>query len=473
MSRTDVPPALREYIAQRFPPGQVPNQVPTHEIMVPFMADHLQMRMGEALSQLQSTDQGGRFISDMRAQSVKIAGEMVQETVRQRQNALKTHADSNFDLAYAMGDYDKMLEVGRDAVATGAWTPEYGTERIREATFDTSKNAVTLRLNAAQSQIEIDLIEQDIFNEDIPLRPDDRISLAREVRTMRAAIDKEQTRERAIQYSVGQNMLIEGTLTLPWIQEQLRQQTLTGQQAASLRRAFETAEAPSSDPRVLDDLRGRVSMLPYPTGAMREVPLTTRINLLRDEINSEFTGLNELGEFTGRRISGSDYAQLMRDLANAENTALGQGSQDYINALRAIDTYTGYSEKFANAFDADAPNRAAHAAFISELVMYQSMRGPSDPPLYMWVQQNAGRFSPERYRGSYLSRMQARFPRYAPMMADYDFDEKALVEKARNDYENGVIPESKYNSLIHAVEYRFFMELGTRPTASSPYSGAD
>ena len=462
----NLPPEVREYIVQQYPAGRVPENVPTHEIMVPFMSQHMEHSIGESLAQIPGME--AEFLNAMTTQVTGIAGDMVKETVRQRQNALKAQVNENFELAIMSGDLDEAFRIVEEAVNTGAYTPEEGAERIRTAANSIAKNDLDTRISTSESQEDLDLVANDLFSRRLPLTNDDTASLARRLNSRRRELETERNTFRSEQYMAGELQLMQGTLTEDWITRNLAEQNLTATQARSLRQALNSPPPVKSDPELLDNLRGRIAMLPFPMDD-EPVPLETRHRQLRRSVQQAFTGTTEGGEFAGRRLSGADFQQLMQELDTSVNRAMGQNNRDYELAMDTIRTFTGVSDRILNALSGDAPQRAAYMAFRQELQRYLDYKGPNDPPLYMWVQQNAHRFDPVKYENDYLTRMRARFPRYASLMQDPSYDFAGVIDSAQVDLAQGLISLDKYESLVNALSYKALMEVGdVAPTNTFP-----
>lgn len=465
----NVPEEVRTFISDRFKGRDVPENIPTHTLMVPFMSQHMEKSIADALPRIPGLE--AEFLNAMTTQMTGITADMVKQTVVQRQNSLIARADLNVDMAVRAGDLDEAVRIIDEAVESGAYTPEAGGQKILDVVQNIAKNQVATRISTASSQADLDLAAQDLFDHAVNLLPpDDVLQLSNSINSRRREIEAERNTFRNEQYMAGELLLMQGQLTEGWIADRLQGQLITAPQARSLRTALATPAPVTSDPLVLDRLRGRIAQVAYPSDA-EPVPLPERVRQLQHELNREFSGLTSGGAFNGRRLSGQDYAQLLQELNNASNTALGRGSAEFDQAKEMIRNYTGVSDRIISALAGDAPNRTAYMAFLGELSTFTQNRGPGDMSPTLWVTQNAERFNPVRYENDYLGRMRVRFPRYADLMQDADFDWAEVVNRARIDRGKGAISEEKYIGLTNALQYKALMETGDVPRSVSGPAG--
>lgn len=458
-----VPEPLRkfvtDYVKRTDPAGQRRTNVPTHEIARDFTASFLQETTEASLKALEGTNQQDVYLEKMSPQITGYTEAATELAVVRREEAIAAMGNTAFDDAVMTNDYEGMYETALENVRTGVWTEQEYSDRISEAVTDMAYSDLNIQINQASTTDELDLVEDSIYNTEIPLKPSQRTSLSNAVVSRRSALNTEYERRRTRNHSDALVMLTRGELQKEWVQDKLVNNGLTPAAGASLLKAIDDQLAerdlPPSNAVMVDQLTARISTLPYPRDG-DDRSLAERAEQLRDEIIAKGTGVTLDKGYQPAEIRSDDMQRLLEELAQAENTARGKGSQEFAQAQRLMRTVTGYTDMLSG-MDGTSPNRMAFASFEAALRQYMEFRGPDDPDPVTWVQQNANRFDPTNYRGNYDQRIRARFPRYAGLIGDDGVTNEVvrqMYQQATKDVRDGRIPESLRQELLVELEYK-------------------
>lgn len=458
-----VPESLRkfatDYVKRTDPVGQRRTTVPTHEIARDFTASFLQETTESSLKALEGTNQQDAYLEKMSPQITGYTEAATKLAVERREESIAAMGNTAFDDAVMTNDYEGMYETALENVRTGVWTEQEYSDRISEAVTDMAHSDLSIQINQASSTDELDLVEDSIYNTEIPLKPSDRTSLSNALVSRRSALNTEDERTRTRNHSEALVMLTRGELQKEWVQTKLANGDLTPAAGGSLLKAIDDQLAerdlPPSNAVMVDQLTARISTLPYPRDG-DDRSLAERAEQLRNEIIAKGTGVTLDKGYQPAEIRSDDMQRLLGELEQAVNTARGKGSQEFAQAQRLMRTVTGYTDMLSG-MDGTSPNRMAFASFEAALRQYMEFRGPDDPDPVTWVQQNANRFDPTNYRGNYDQRIRARFPRYAGLIGDDGVTNEVvrqMYQQATKDVRDGRIPESLRQELLVELEYK-------------------
>jgi hypothetical protein len=271
-------------------------------------------------------------------------------------------------------------------------------------------------------------------------------------------------RKQPVNYGKAQAQLIGGTLTINTVKDLAATGKISGAHANTLRLALEAPARTTSEPKVVSDLRGEITLLRFRDDDFNSS--TQRARVMRDQLRTAFTGMTPGGKFVGKTLAGNDFEELMGLVDEHENKSLGQNGQRYANAKSMLKIATKYSDAMDARIEGDYPEGLAYAAGLRGLQDHMDVMGTEANPTE-WVTRNAQNYDPTVYIGAMKQRLTQQYPQYADMFAkltqsqpipkmgsgEWYVTAGTIMNTARQNVLDNTLTETEYRELRRSLSY--------------------
>lgn len=467
LGEEDVPDSVRT-VAENYADmvGITDGRVETYTIAMEATAAHHKRTRNESFLALAAKDgadktqmQYNKAMDDVWAAG---AANSVNTHITQRLSHLGARAELMLSNHMANLDEASAYATIIEAEQSGVWTPEYASTKLASVggTIDVIKANSMYRDATTQGEVDA----ADDFTDTSRITPEQRLSLMKLSDQRQEHLYQLGTRAQGVVYGDAQALLTENKLTKQMVVDMVSRQEINGAQANTLRTALNTPTPIASDPALVDDLRGNIAALRFATED--DQPVTERVNTLRKELLSKFTGVGDYGP-VDKTLTGGDFEELMGLLDEHENLALGKGGQRYTNAVRTIKALTGYSDSINKLIEGPYPAGEAYAAFTTALQDYMDTTGVDAEP-EEFIARNASRFTADKYAQSLRDRLASQFPQYGPMIQAMTRPTEvvpsmvgpaqpatvgSVLDTARQDVINGTLTPTEWEMLRRSLDY--------------------
>ena len=469
----NVPAAVRT-AAQRA--GYSEGTVNTYEIAVDASRQHFEKSskdsaaaMGENMASNKAITSYNKQMDTAWAGSAKSATRV---HILQRIQHMSARADLLYNDALNNLDENAMLKIAIEAEQDGYWTPAYAGTKVAAIGSTVDQVTATRMYRDVTSQADVDAA--DDFVDTSRIAPSERMAMMKLSDQQQELLYKREQRKQPVNYGKLQAQLIEGRLTKSRVAEMARSGQISGGHANTLRSALATPEPIVSDPRVLSDLRGQIALLRFSD----DTPITVRVNAMRDQLRTMFTGTDSHGNFIAKYLEGTDFEELMTVVDEYENAALGKGGQQYATAVRTIKALTGYSDTLSREIDGPYPAGQAYAAFTLALQDYMDAEGTEAKP-GEFVARNIQNFTADIYKEKLHDRLTFQYPRYSGMLEQLLQGKKTppvrgtppvtvgtVINAAREDVEKHRLSEPMFQELRRSLSYLMYTYEPEKPATS-------
>jgi hypothetical protein len=260
----------------------------------------------------------------------------------------------------------------------------------------------------ADSIDDVDQISESVTS--TRLDADSRNTIQREAETRRGELEAEREKRYTVGFSEGIQRSLTGRLNTSWINQMLKDDMLTPQNANTLRAITMQPPAEFSNPMEKNDITRQITSLRHV--ADTDMTVSEKADQIEAELYQKATGHYQSGEATGAGITikAEDYAQLTNDLRLSEERAYT--SPQYVQAKDSINLQTGIVGMLN--LDGNGPNRMANDAFKAALNAHMDSKGAEADPL-QFVEDNQNRYSVEVYKEEGVERFITAYPSFAGM----------------------------------------------------------
>lgn len=452
------PAAIRSYglryIEQQEDPGNYdPTRIKTHEIMDGALQEHFTLTSTESLEALKATGLGHKYLETMTPQWTSAVTKGAEAKISMRQAELKADADQLYQTHIVDLDEEGALEAIEQNVQSGAWTPEYATEKLNA--LGPTIDYMALEGGIADATEQFQLEELEMRADSSRLLPDQRLKINNALRQRQEFIQGQADRAQKRTYETGVAMLANGELTKDWVAQQAADHQLSGGAANTLLSSLSKPAPLTSDVRTMDELRGEIAGLRFPDRDSG-VPVTEQYQRVAAKLTAAYTGVTAYGQELPKALTGADYADLLKELESVRDIALGEGGQRYGKAEDQIRSLTGYTG-FLSGLDGTFPQRAAYNDFIGALQQYMDYEGANAKPM-QFVRENAATYAPAAYEVQFNQRFVRKYPEFKDFYQNGDIDATGLMLEARRQRDAALLPAYKYESMKSELMYRLRIE---------------
>jgi hypothetical protein len=459
-------PAVPEAVLRAAEKLGLTGQVDVYEIAVLASKEHLDATTAaskEAMGAKDSSKQAiTKYIQQMDTAWAGSASNATQVHTIKRIEHLAARADVSYTAAINSLDEGAAMQIITDSEQSGIWTPEYAAIKLQALGSTIDQVAGTRMYRDAATQADLDLA--DDFVDKSRIEPAQRIAMMKLSDQQQEKQYTVEMRKQPVNYGKAQAQLIGGTLTINTVKDLAATGKISGAHANTLRLALEAPARTTSEPKVVSDLRGEITLLRFRDDDFNSS--TQRARVMRDQLRTAFTGMTPGGKFVGKTLAGNDFEELMGLVDEHENKSLGQNGQRYANAKNMLKIATKYSDALDARIEGDYPEGQAYAAGLRGLQDHMDTMGTEANPTE-WVTRNAQNYDPTVYIGAMKQRLTQQYPQYADMFAkltqsqpipkmgsgEWYVTAGTIMNTARQNVLDNTLTETEYRELRRSLSY--------------------